>query len=114
LSAAGRVRKGKRVENEIVALHEAIGVPACKVLRSGALANKLGPDFAGDVKLWPRGAAERPLIGEVKSRSNGDGFATIERWLSNHDVLFLKRNGKPPLVVLPWSTWASVLTRGEP
>jgi hypothetical protein len=99
--ASGRVRKGTRVETELVAMHERIGIPATKVLLSGALAGKLGSDFSGDLKIWAAGPAERPLIAEAKARATGDGFAVIERWLAGHDVLFLKRNGKPPMVVLP-------------
>ena len=110
-SAAGRVRKGARVEHDLVELHKAIGVAACRVRRSGALAHRLGPDLAGDLKIWAHGPAAPPLRGEVKARQDGDGFAVLERWLGCHDLLILKRNNADPLVLLPWSTWASLLAR---
>jgi hypothetical protein len=95
-------------------MHEAIGIAACRVRQSGALAGRLGPDLAGDLKVWARGTDHPPLRGEIKSRATGDGFATLERWLAGHDLLILKRNNLPPLVVLPWETWAALLARKGP
>jgi hypothetical protein len=47
----------------------------------------------------------------LKARRNGEGFATLERWLSDYDALFLKRNNAEPLVVLPWRVWRNLLER---
>ena len=52
-----------------------------------------------------------PFVCEVKSRRDGEGFATVERWLSDYDALFLRRNNSEPLVVLPWRVWRSLLQR---
>lgn len=32
-------------------------------------------------------------------------FVTLERWLGNHDALFLIRDRADPLVLLPWESW---------
>ncbi len=81
---------------------------------SGALAKRLGPDFAGDLKIWLWGPDASPATAEVKARAEGGGFVTLERWLAAHDVLILKRNGVPPMVLLPWPTWARLIKRGAP
>jgi hypothetical protein len=83
-----------------------LGVECRKVPLSGALANRLGDDFAGDVKAWVFGPGLAPLTLEVKARSGGAGFATLERWLGSCDALVPKRNGAPPMVALPWEVWA--------
>jgi hypothetical protein len=63
-----------------------------------------------DDKYWP-GRDEAPLVAECKARKNGAGFTTLEAWLSDYDLLFLKRNNAEPLVVLPWRVWRSLLQR---
>ena len=88
-------RKGARVEREIVNLHHDIGIPASKESRSGYT----GPDLlVGD-----------EFVCEVKARRNGEGFAQLEKWLGDRDVLFLKRDRQKPLVCLSWSTWVKLL-----
>lgn len=106
----GRAKKGGRVEREIVALIRELGVECRKVPLSGALAKRLGDEYAGDVKLWPFGPDNAPLTLEVKARAGGAGFATLERWLGSCDALVLKRNGVPPMVAMPWTLWARLLT----
>ena len=34
-----------------------------------------------DVDVYVRGPDEAPFVTEVKARANGEGFATLERWL---------------------------------
>ena len=92
MSAASR-RKGNRIERELVELHRRIGIAAERVPLSGAA----GGTFAGDLVLPGIGRAE------VKARGNGAGFATLDRWLGNNDVLFLRRDRAEPLVLLPWA-----------
>jgi hypothetical protein len=41
----------------------------------------------------------------VKARGNGEGFATLERWLGDNDALFLRRDRAEPVIVLPWRIW---------
>jgi hypothetical protein len=93
--------KGARAEREIVDRHKAINVHAERFPLSGA------SRFRGsghDVDLYPFGRDAAPLVAEVKARKNGSGFALLEKWLGEYQVLFLRRNRADPLVVLPWST----------
>lgn len=94
-------RKGDRVEREIVQLHQKIGVSAQRVPLSGAA----GGRFAGDVWI-------NDMKGEVKARAEGSGFKTIERWLGDNDLLFLRRDRKSPLVVMPWNTYKELIKKG--
>ena len=99
--------KGARIEREIVALHKEIGVHAEKVPLSG------GARYRGnstDVDIYPRGKEEAPLCSEVKGRKNGQGFKTIEKWMGEADILFLRRDRTSPIVILPWLIYAKLLT----
>ena len=98
-------RKGKRVERELVELHRDLGIEAQRVPRSGAA----GGAFAGDVHLHLFGGDVEPLVGEVKARASGEGFKTLARWLDGADILFLRADRQPPMVCLPWATWAKVV-----
>jgi len=91
--------KGARAERDIVDRHKAIDVHAERYPLSGA------SRFRGaghDVDLYPFGRDAAPLVAEVKARKNGSGFALLEKWLGEHQVLFLRRDRADPLVVLPW------------
>ena len=89
--------KGSRVERELVARHRAAGITAERVPLSGA-----HPSHPGDVLVTVAG---RTLQCEIKARGDGNGFKTLETWLGTNDVLFLKRDRQPSMVVLPWDTW---------
>jgi Holliday junction resolvase len=97
--------KGARAEREVVNLHRAQGVHAERVPLSGAA----GGGFFGDVHLYILGSDVAPLIGEVKARASGRGFATLESWLNENDVLFLRRDRSEPMVVLPWRSWSRLV-----
>lgn len=105
--------KGSRVERELVHAHRALGVEARRMPLSGAA----GGEFAGDLMLTI--TSQDPKLGklelrcESKARSNGEGFATLERWLGKNHVLLLKRNRAEPMVVLPWETWSRLLVRAQ-
>jgi Holliday junction resolvase len=103
--SAARRRKGARVEREIAQRHRDIGIHAERVPLSGA-AHYQGNGADVDVHAFPN---ETPLECEVKSRRNGGGFVTLEKWLNKNDALFLRRNYADPIVVLPWKTWAACL-----
>jgi hypothetical protein len=98
--------KGSRIEREIVELHRSNGVPAERVPLSGA-AHYQGD--GNDVDIYPWGKEEEPLLAEVKARKSGAGFTLLEKWLADFDVLFLRRDRKPPLVVIPWETWLELM-----
>lgn len=114
MSGARHRRKGDRIEREIVDRHKALGLHAERYPLSGASRFR-GSGHDLDVYLFGRDDA--PIVAEVKSRKNGNGFGTLEGWLAEHDALFLRRNNCDPLVLLPWRMWARILeavVRHEP
>jgi hypothetical protein len=52
-------------------------------------------------------------VAEVKARGNGSGFTLLEKWLGDYQVVFLLRDRADPLVVLPWSTWTTLLEKAR-
>jgi hypothetical protein len=98
-------RKGGRIEREIVTRHEDAGIHAERVPLSGAA----GGSYSGDVVVHAFGKDAAPLVAEVKARANGEGFATLARWLGSNDALFLRQNNADPLVCLPWRSWMRLL-----
>lgn len=107
MKAAGRRQKGSRVERELVARHLEAGIPAKRVPLSGAQAG-----WKGDIRIGDY------LVAEVKARRNGEGFATLEKWLGDNALLFLKRDRREPMVVVEWQTYlrlvrAWLVERGE-
>jgi hypothetical protein len=99
-------RKGAERERQLVRLHQDAGVHAERVPLSGAARYQ---GNGGDIDVYLRGRDQPPLRCESKSRATGAGFATLERWLGEHDALFLTRDRAEPLVVLPWSTWIELI-----
>lgn len=95
--------KGARREREIVHAHLELGVTARRVPLSGA-----SEGFPGDVLICLAGR-QQPLVAECKARANGEGFATLERWLGRNDLMFLIRDRAEPMVVLSWATWAGLV-----
>jgi hypothetical protein len=84
--------KGGREERLLVKLLQATGFAAERVPLSGAMGGK----FGGDISL--------PLIGRdmrVESKVRQNGFREIYRWLENADLLIVRSDRRPPLVVLP-------------
>lgn len=103
--------KGARVERELVQKHREIGVHAERVPLSGASRYR---GNGADIDIYARGKEEAPLVAEIKARGDGEGFALLERWLSDYDILFLRRDRADPLVVLPWRVWKMLIGRNEP
>jgi Holliday junction resolvase len=101
--------KGARRERELVSLHQALGIHAERVPLSGAARYQGG---GHDVDVYAFGKDAAPLVTEVRARANGEGFATLERWLGENDALFLRRDRAEPVVVLPWRIWARLLGHG--
>ena len=108
MSGARHRRKGGRIEREIVEAHRAIGIHAERYPLSGASRFR-GSGHDIDLYLW--GHDQAPSVAEVKSRKNGAGFTTLEKWLGEYDALFLRRNHADPMIVLPWRVWARLLER---
>lgn len=106
MSGAKHRQKGNRIEREIVEKHRAMGVHAERYPLSGA------SRFRGsghDIDVYPASTEDAPLVAEVKGRKDGKGFAVLERWLGDYDILFLRRNNADPLVVLPWRVWERLI-----
>ncbi len=91
--------KGNRVENQFVTLLHAADIPAQRVPLSG----QVGGLFSGDIRIAENYTAE------VKARKNGEGFATIQRWLGENDFLFLKQDRKSPIVVMTWEMYITLM-----
>ena len=103
-------QKGDRREREIVAQHIEIGIHSERVPLSGAQRYQ---GNGADIDVYALGRDAAPMVCEVKARkvgaSDSGGFTTMERWLSDYDALFLKRDRRPPLVLLPWRSWERLL-----
>jgi hypothetical protein len=98
--------KGARVEREIVNAHKDMGIKAERYPLSG------GSHFRGqghDLDLYIFGDEAAPAVAEVKARADGTGFALLDRWLGDYDLLFLRRDRADPLVVLPWRTYQRLI-----
>jgi Holliday junction resolvase len=108
MSGARHRRKGDRCERELVERHKAVGVHSERYPLSGSSRFR-GSGHDLDVYAFGREAA--PLVVESKARKNGAGFTTLEQWLGEFDLLFLRRNHADPLVVMPWRVWVRLLER---
>ena len=75
------------------------------------LSGAAGGRFSGDIDLYIRGKENAALVAEVKARANGEGFKTIETWLGENDLMFLWRDRKDPLVVLPFDNFVEIVNR---
>ena len=92
------VRKGKRVEYQVRNAFREMGLECFRVPSSG---NAEG--FEGDLIL------EGIFRVEVKARKNG--FSKLYRWLEDREVLVIKADRKPPLVVMSIETLKKLLRR---
>lgn len=100
--------KGSRIEREIAQKLTEAGVPSRRVVMSGAAARydaRLTGDV--DVGLLPDGRAL--FQAEVKARRSGEGFKTLEGWLGDNDLLFLRRNHRDPLVTMNWLMFVELM-----
>ena len=98
--------KGGRVEREFVNNLVKHGIEAKRVPLSGAC-----DGFKGDIKLWLHNCGFCELMeytAEVKARKNAAGFKMVKQWLGDNDILFLKEDYAPPLVVMGWSVFMSI------
>jgi Holliday junction resolvase len=95
-------RKGTRVERELVNLLLELGFVCSRVPLSGAA----GGAWSGDIHLELLG---RILKVEVKARRE---FATLHRWIAKADLLLLKADRQPALVVLPLALLAELKPAG--
>jgi len=83
-------------------MHHEIGIEAQRV----SAPYKPGADLA--IKV-----AGKNLRGEVKARREASGWKTIKNWIKNADCLFLVEDRQPPLVVLRWETYRSLVSQKD-
>lgn len=96
--------KGTRNENYIKKLHLDLGLPCMRVPLSGSIG---GPHFSGDIIV---GSIDEPDFRcEVKARKDGKGFAVLEKWIGEHDILFLRKDRTQPFVGMPWRTYEKLI-----
>jgi len=88
-------RKGTRVERDFVNKAKSQGLDSHRVPGSGAFIG-----LPGDIYIEGQRC-------ECKARKNG--FAMMERWLKGNDVLLLKPDFKPEMVVMWWDDWIQML-----
>ena len=96
--------KGNRVERAIVRALQNAGLGAERVPLSGSA----GGSYCGDLTVPVLG---RDMVVEVKARA--DGFRELYAWLENRDVLMLKADRRPVLVVLPFDLAAEIAIAAE-
>ena len=94
-------RKGYRGEAEIVRLLRQHGVDAKRVPLSGS-AKHFQP---GDVVI------EGYLTAEVKRRKNG--FKQLYEWLENRNLVFLRADRRPWLVVMDFELFLQLMRREQ-
>lgn len=99
--------KGRRFETGTAQRWQGAGIPCRRTPLSGALAS-LGPEFAGDCQAEIRG---RKLL--IQNKHLADGFKMLYGWLVNHDVLIVKADRKPPLVVIPEPLFLSLIGEAD-
>jgi hypothetical protein len=89
--------KGDRAERWVVEGLKELGLDAQRIPLSGAA----GGEFSGDIRFGIPVQQGR-WVGEVKARAGAEGWKTIKDWLGYNQVLFLKEDAQPPLVVMGW------------
>ena len=100
--------KGSAYEREFATRLTDAGIPTRRVIGSGAHA-RFDERLKGDLQIGTDETGECMLVGEVKYRRGGSGFATIERWLAGSDVLILRRARAVPLVAMEWPVFERLL-----
>ena len=93
--------KGANFEREIVNWHRARSVPAERIPLSGAVKG----NYAGDLKVGPT----LGMVAECKRRARGFGalYAALEQ--DNSDILFVRDDRQPALVVMPMETYEAFM-----
>ena len=93
-------QKGDRAERQLVQLLQEAGLVCSRTPRSGAA----GGPFSGDIHAE---LLSRSCRIEVKARAK---FTTLHHWLAANEALILKADRLEPLVVLPLSLFAELVT----
>lgn len=98
-------QKGYVAEKWVEGQHWANEIPCERVMGSGMFGGKYSDDL-----VIPN--VETAMFRcEVKKRKDGKGFAVLEKWMGTTDIMFLKRNNQPPLVVLTMNTYLVLMKK---
>lgn len=95
--------KGKAKERELVRRHKEIGIHAERVAPLQASRN----GNWGDIDIYPWGEEGGAWVSEVKSGQQVP--KSIQKWLNENDILFLRPDREEWVVVLPWRIWERIL-----
>ena len=104
MSSKSKIR-GYQVEVWLRDKHLESGIPCERVPLSGLMGGK----YSGDLCI--PNIEHREFVCESKARKNGTGFAVLEKWMEGKDILFVKRNNKDPLVVLPFQLYLKIMRK---
>ena len=99
----GPKNKGSRVERQLVRALLQLSLKASRVPLSGSV----GGEFSGDIHVELLGRIRRI---EVKARRD---FRTLHGWMAAVDLLMLKADRQPPLVVMPLELFVELAARSE-
>lgn len=92
--------KGYRAEHQIVQTLRESGLPARRIPLSGG-----DPNEPGDIEIAGFGLCE------CKNRESVGAY--LWEWLGENKALFVKRNRREPLVVMPLDGWIELVKRGR-
>lgn len=97
--------KGRQFENIVRDKHLSEGIPAERVPGSGMFGGK----YTGDV-IIP--SIENPeFVIECKKRKDGQGFAVLEKWMGDSDIMFLGRDRQEPMIVLSLPVYIKLMRK---
>jgi hypothetical protein len=96
-------RKGYAAEIWLRDKHLQQGIPCERVPLSGLMGGK----YDGDLAI--PNVEQREFSIESKARKNGTGFKTLETWMQDKQIMFLKRNHQNPLVVMDFDTYMKLM-----
>lgn len=98
-------QKGYVAEKWVEGQHWANEIPCERVPLSGSMGGK----YSGDLAI--PSINEVMFRAEVKKRKGGKGFTVLEKWMGTNEIMFLKRNNQPPLVVLEFNTYLLIMKK---
>lgn len=96
--------KGSEYERQIANRLTEAGIPSRRVIGSGAH-GRIDERLEGDIQIGTLRDGHWMLTGEVKYRKGGAGFAVLDRWMGEQDVLFLRRAHAEPMVYMRMATF---------
>jgi len=95
--------KGNRFERTIVNVFKAFDIPAQRVPLSGAT------EYAkGDIEI-----TIQEKIYRIECKARGTGFKQLYTWIDGNDLLVIKADRQPALVVIPLEQFCQLVRQIE-